>query len=240
MFTEWDRSPFITSRLSDLFNYCMPHGQHEQGKFLSFDHITFWVGNAKQVSLFIYNMGLFCFFASLCLNLSEPQGSFCSEGCYWIISGEEPLGVKLHPLDNLIHIGSFSHVLCSFDHSRGLSSKSLKSWPVHVLSHEGWKLWKNKTKNMGHQSLGTMHTHLYTFSEWILKLCCVFLFQAASYYCNKLGFEPLAYRGLETGSREVVSHVVKQGKVGILITHIKCLPRMIYYIHTDTNQHCET
>uniref|UniRef100_A0A9J7ZWF8 4-hydroxyphenylpyruvate dioxygenase n=3 Tax=Cyprinus carpio TaxID=7962 RepID=A0A9J7ZWF8_CYPCA len=37
--------------------------------------------------------------------------------------------------------------------------------------------------------------------------------QAASYYCTKLGFEPLAYRGLETGSRDVVSHVVKQGKV---------------------------
>lgn len=37
--------------------------------------------------------------------------------------------------------------------------------------------------------------------------------QAASYYCNKLGFESLAYQGLETGCREVVSHVVKQGKV---------------------------
>ncbi|XP_036434315.1 4-hydroxyphenylpyruvate dioxygenase [Colossoma macropomum] len=37
--------------------------------------------------------------------------------------------------------------------------------------------------------------------------------QAASYYCNKLGFEPLAYRGLETGSRDVVSHAVKQGKI---------------------------
>ncbi|XP_072288992.1 4-hydroxyphenylpyruvate dioxygenase [Eucyclogobius newberryi] len=37
--------------------------------------------------------------------------------------------------------------------------------------------------------------------------------QAASYYCNKLGFEPLAYQGLETGSREVVSHVVGQGKI---------------------------
>ncbi|TMS03421.1 4-hydroxyphenylpyruvate dioxygenase [Larimichthys crocea] len=36
--------------------------------------------------------------------------------------------------------------------------------------------------------------------------------QAASYYCNKLGFEPLAYQGLETGSRDVVSHVVRQGK----------------------------
>lgn len=37
--------------------------------------------------------------------------------------------------------------------------------------------------------------------------------QAASFYCNKMGFEPLAYKGLETGSREVVSHVIKQGKV---------------------------
>ncbi|KAJ7994126.1 hypothetical protein DPEC_G00262680 [Dallia pectoralis] len=37
--------------------------------------------------------------------------------------------------------------------------------------------------------------------------------QAASYYCNKLGFEPLAYQGLETGVRDVVCHVVKQGKI---------------------------
>ncbi|XP_063050594.1 4-hydroxyphenylpyruvate dioxygenase [Engraulis encrasicolus] len=37
--------------------------------------------------------------------------------------------------------------------------------------------------------------------------------QAASYYCNKMGFEPLAYKGLETGCRDVVSHVVKQGKI---------------------------
>ncbi|KAI9478645.1 MAG: 4-hydroxyphenylpyruvate dioxygenase [Benjaminiella poitrasii] len=35
--------------------------------------------------------------------------------------------------------------------------------------------------------------------------------QAASYYCTRLGFKHLAYRGLETGSREVASHVVKQG-----------------------------
>lgn len=37
--------------------------------------------------------------------------------------------------------------------------------------------------------------------------------QAASFYCDKLGFEPLAYKGLETGSREVVSHVIRQNKV---------------------------
>lgn len=50
--------------------------------------------------------------------------------------------------------------------------------------------------------IGSLFAHLF-----------VCLQQAASYYCNKLGFEPVAYQGLETGSREVVSHVVKQGKV---------------------------
>ncbi|TRY86509.1 hypothetical protein DNTS_010132 [Danionella cerebrum] len=42
--------------------------------------------------------------------------------------------------------------------------------------------------------------------------------QAASYYCNKLGFEPMAYRGLETGNRDTVSHVVKQGKIIYVFT----------------------
>jgi 4-hydroxyphenylpyruvate dioxygenase len=37
--------------------------------------------------------------------------------------------------------------------------------------------------------------------------------QAASYYCTKMGFEPFAYKGLETGSREVAAHVVKQNKI---------------------------
>lgn len=37
--------------------------------------------------------------------------------------------------------------------------------------------------------------------------------QAASYYCAYLGFEPFAYKGLETGSREIVSHAVKQDKI---------------------------
>ena len=37
--------------------------------------------------------------------------------------------------------------------------------------------------------------------------------QAAAYYCIRFGFEPFAYKGLETGSREVVAHVVKQKDV---------------------------
>lgn len=35
--------------------------------------------------------------------------------------------------------------------------------------------------------------------------------QAASYYCTRLGFQHVAYRGLETGYRDTASHVVKQG-----------------------------
>ena len=37
--------------------------------------------------------------------------------------------------------------------------------------------------------------------------------QAASFYCTRFGFEPFCYRGLETGSREVASHAVKQNKI---------------------------
>ncbi|XP_076161873.1 4-hydroxyphenylpyruvate dioxygenase [Ptiloglossa arizonensis] len=37
--------------------------------------------------------------------------------------------------------------------------------------------------------------------------------QAASYYCTRLGFERIGYRGLETGSRHVASHVVKQNQI---------------------------
>ncbi|KAM9728016.1 4-hydroxyphenylpyruvate dioxygenase [Menidia menidia] len=37
--------------------------------------------------------------------------------------------------------------------------------------------------------------------------------QAALFYCDKMGFEALAYKGLETGSREVVSHAIRQDKI---------------------------
>jgi len=37
--------------------------------------------------------------------------------------------------------------------------------------------------------------------------------QAADWYCARFGFKRIAYRGLETGSRQVVSHVVRQNKI---------------------------
>ncbi|KAJ3364504.1 hypothetical protein GGF32_001604 [Allomyces javanicus] len=40
--------------------------------------------------------------------------------------------------------------------------------------------------------------------------------QAASFYITRMGFAPIAYRGLETGERNVVSHVVRQDKITLV------------------------
>jgi 4-hydroxyphenylpyruvate dioxygenase len=37
--------------------------------------------------------------------------------------------------------------------------------------------------------------------------------QAASFYITRMGFSPIAYKGLETGSRDVTTHVVGNGQV---------------------------
>ncbi|KAH1003186.1 4-hydroxyphenylpyruvate dioxygenase [Dendroctonus ponderosae] len=42
--------------------------------------------------------------------------------------------------------------------------------------------------------------------------------QAASYYVTRLGFQPLAYKGLETGERGFASHVVRQNQITLVFT----------------------
>ncbi len=42
--------------------------------------------------------------------------------------------------------------------------------------------------------------------------------QAASYYKSAFGFQSYAYKGLETGSRELTSYVLKQDKIRIVLT----------------------
>lgn len=42
--------------------------------------------------------------------------------------------------------------------------------------------------------------------------------QAAAYYVSHMGFERVAYRGLETGSRAVASHVVQNGNVRFVLS----------------------
>jgi 4-hydroxyphenylpyruvate dioxygenase len=42
--------------------------------------------------------------------------------------------------------------------------------------------------------------------------------QAAYFYVHAFGFEEVAYRGLETGSRERTSHVLEQGRIRLVLT----------------------
>ena len=42
--------------------------------------------------------------------------------------------------------------------------------------------------------------------------------QSALYYHTAFGFELVAYRGLETGSKDVCSYVLQQGKIRLLLT----------------------
>lgn len=42
--------------------------------------------------------------------------------------------------------------------------------------------------------------------------------QAAHYYQSAWGFQPLAYRGLETGSKDTVSYVLQQDKIRLVLT----------------------
>jgi 4-hydroxyphenylpyruvate dioxygenase len=42
--------------------------------------------------------------------------------------------------------------------------------------------------------------------------------QAASFYVTRMGFERVAYRGLETGARAFASHVVRNGNVTFVLT----------------------
>jgi len=60
----------------------------------------------------------------------------------------------------------------------------------------------------GGRYLGFDHIHFYVGNAK----------QAASFYTARLGFEPLAYRGLETGSREIVTHVLKQGQIVLALS----------------------
>lgn len=55
----------------------------------------------------------------------------------------------------------------------------------------------------GGHYLGYDHIHFYVSNAK----------QVAAYYVLRFGFEYLAYRGLETGSRDVATHVVRQNKI---------------------------
>ncbi|KAF2811895.1 4-hydroxyphenylpyruvate dioxygenase [Mytilinidion resinicola] len=48
--------------------------------------------------------------------------------------------------------------------------------------------------------------------------------QAAAFYVSRMGFERVAYKGLETGSRAIASHVIRNGSVTFVLTSpLRCL-----------------
>lgn len=62
----------------------------------------------------------------------------------------------------------------------------------------------DKGRNPGRgEYLGFDHLHFYVGNAY----------QAAAYYIARFGFEPYAYRGLETGSRDITTQVVRQNDI---------------------------
>jgi 4-hydroxyphenylpyruvate dioxygenase len=72
--------------------------------------------------------------------------------------------------------------------------------------------------------------------------------QAASFYVSRMGFERVAYRGLETSSRATASHVVRNGNVTFVLTSpLRCLEqsnrfdeddqRLLSEIHKHQERH---
>lgn len=58
--------------------------------------------------------------------------------------------------------------------------------------------------------------------------------QAAAFYVARMGFERIAYRGLETGSRATASHVVRNGDVTfVLSSPLRCLEQSSRFSKED-------
>jgi 4-hydroxyphenylpyruvate dioxygenase len=61
---------------------------------------------------------------------------------------------------------------------------------------------------------GTPNFHGYDHITWYVGNAK----QAASYYTTRMGFKTIAYKGLETGSRYIASHVIANGNIRFVLT----------------------
>lgn len=84
-----------------------------------------------------------------------------------------------------------SHELSYTTHNHAVQGQSLPKTPKKVAGYRGYD-----------------HVHWYVGNAK----------QAAAFYVSRMGFERIAYRGLETGSRVVASHVVRNGEVTFVLT----------------------
>lgn len=67
------------------------------------------------------------------------------------------------------------------------------------------------------------HLELYVSNAKILE----------AYLCSHLGFRPFAYRGLETGTRHLATHVIKNGTITMALTSPLRAPNSLNYVHAD-------
>lgn len=70
------------------------------------------------------------------------------------------------------------------------------------------------TSNNTSSSLNAPSFHGYDHITWYVGNAR----QAATFYNTRFGFHTVAYRGLETGSRYVASHVVANGSIRFVLT----------------------
>ncbi len=70
------------------------------------------------------------------------------------------------------------------------------------------------TNNTASEVNGAPNFHGYNHITWYVGNAK----QAASYYTTRLGFYTIAYKGLETGSRYIASHVVANGNIRFVLT----------------------
>lgn len=67
------------------------------------------------------------------------------------------------------------------------------------------------------------HLELYVSNAKILE----------AYLCSHLGFRPFAYRGLETGTRHLATHVISNGTIRMALTSPLRAPTSLSYTHSE-------
>lgn len=55
----------------------------------------------------------------------------------------------------------------------------------------------------------------------------------SAYLCSHMGFRPYAYKGLETGTRHIASHAVRNGTIVLVLTSPLQAPKTLNYVHAE-------
>jgi 4-hydroxyphenylpyruvate dioxygenase len=151
--------------------------QPDYGAMHGFDHVHFWVGNAKQAGEFWRR---------------RRRGHTIARG------------IPRHDCDNhaqkVLRNMLVSAITCAPIRSRYFPARSLRPRPRAA------RIRFAPQPPPSSSSVPSPAPCLHPYPPNPLP-------RTASFYTTRLGFTPFAYRGLETGSRSVVSHVVRQNRI---------------------------